>query len=117
VKEGACTSTQHGVPTDHLADIDGPNVRHHQPRLWYAGAKNKFIAESRQHIEGEICGYGGLNRSSDHYPVIQHGWSQLRWGSGDPSAEHGMHKHQHHARAHSNKWEIGFKLKYITRLL
>ena len=42
-KGRACT--QHGVPTDHLADMDGPNIRYRQPRLWYMGAKDKFIAE------------------------------------------------------------------------
>jgi hypothetical protein len=33
-----CACTQHEVPTDHLADIDGSNIRHRQPRLWYTGA-------------------------------------------------------------------------------
>ena len=35
--------TQHGVPTDHLADMDGPNIRCRQPRSWYTGAEDKFI--------------------------------------------------------------------------
>jgi hypothetical protein len=39
--------TQHGVLTDHLVDMDGLNARHRQPRLWYVGAKDKFIAETR----------------------------------------------------------------------
>jgi hypothetical protein len=34
--------TQHGVPTDHFADMDGPNVCRRQPRLRYIGAENKF---------------------------------------------------------------------------
>ena len=39
--------TQHGVSTDHLADIDGLNICHRQPRLWYMGAEDKLIAEHR----------------------------------------------------------------------
>jgi hypothetical protein len=34
-KGHACT--QHGVPTDHSADMDGPNIRCRQPKLWYTG--------------------------------------------------------------------------------
>jgi hypothetical protein len=41
-----CTH-QHEVPTDHLADMDGSNIRHRQPRLWYMGAEDKLIAEHR----------------------------------------------------------------------
>jgi hypothetical protein len=37
--------TQHGVPTDHLADMDGPNIRRRQPRSWYTGVEDKFIVE------------------------------------------------------------------------
>jgi hypothetical protein len=29
--------TQQGVPTNHLADMDGPNIHRHQPRPWYIG--------------------------------------------------------------------------------
>jgi hypothetical protein len=39
-------STQHGVPTNQLADMDGPNVCRCQPRLCYAGAEDKLIAET-----------------------------------------------------------------------
>jgi hypothetical protein len=39
--------TQHGVPTNQLADMDGPNVRRRQPRPRYAGAEDKLIAETR----------------------------------------------------------------------
>jgi hypothetical protein len=38
--------TQHEVPTDHLADMDGPNICRCQPRPWYVGAENKFITET-----------------------------------------------------------------------
>jgi hypothetical protein len=39
--------TQHGVLTDHLADMDGSNIRRCQPRPWYTGAEDKLIAEHR----------------------------------------------------------------------
>jgi hypothetical protein len=39
--------TQHGVLTNHLADMDSPNIRRCQPRPWYTGAGDKFIAEYR----------------------------------------------------------------------
>jgi hypothetical protein len=42
--------TQHGVPTDHLADMDGPNIHRRQPRPWYTGAEDKLIAEHRRHM-------------------------------------------------------------------
>jgi hypothetical protein len=32
LRKKGCACTQHGVPTDYLADMDGLNVRHHQPR-------------------------------------------------------------------------------------
>jgi hypothetical protein len=41
-KGHACT--QHGVPTDHLANMDGPNICCRQPRPWYTGAEDKLIA-------------------------------------------------------------------------
>jgi hypothetical protein len=37
--------TQHGVPTNHLADMDDPNIRRRQPRPWYMGVGDKFIVE------------------------------------------------------------------------
>jgi hypothetical protein len=47
VPKKGCARTQHEVPTNHLADMNGPNIRHRQPRPWYMGAKDKFIAEYR----------------------------------------------------------------------
>jgi hypothetical protein len=41
-----CVHTQHGVPTDHLANMDCPKVRHRQPRPRHAVAEDKFIFES-----------------------------------------------------------------------
>jgi hypothetical protein len=42
--------TQHRVPTDQLANMDGLNVRHRQPRPHYTGQKT-FIAKTRRHME------------------------------------------------------------------
>jgi hypothetical protein len=50
--------TQHGVPTNHLANMDGLNVRRRQPRLHYVGAKDKFITEHRQHMEEQLEAMG-----------------------------------------------------------
>jgi hypothetical protein len=41
-KGRACT--QHRVPTNYLADMDGLNIRRHQPRPWYTGVEDKLIA-------------------------------------------------------------------------
>jgi hypothetical protein len=38
--------TQHGVPIDQLADMDGLNVRCRQPRPHYAMVEDKFIVET-----------------------------------------------------------------------
>jgi hypothetical protein len=38
VPKKGCARTQHGVPTDHLVDMNGPNIRCRQPRPWYIGA-------------------------------------------------------------------------------
>jgi hypothetical protein len=50
--------TQHGVPTNQLVDMDGPNVRRRQPRPRYAGVEDKLIAETRQHMEEQFTGLG-----------------------------------------------------------
>jgi hypothetical protein len=46
VQRKGCASTQHEVPIDHLADMDGLNVRHHQPRPQYTRVEGKFITET-----------------------------------------------------------------------
>jgi hypothetical protein len=51
VRKKGCARTQHGVPTDHLADMDGLNIRRRQPRPWYTGAEDKLIAAYRRHME------------------------------------------------------------------
>jgi hypothetical protein len=42
-KGRACT--QHGIPTDHLADMDGPNIHRRQPSPSFTRAEDKFIVE------------------------------------------------------------------------
>jgi hypothetical protein len=32
VRKKGCVRTQHRVPTNHLADMDDPNIRRRQPR-------------------------------------------------------------------------------------
>jgi hypothetical protein len=46
--------TQHEFPTDHLADMDGTNIRRRQPTPWYIGEEDKFIAEHRRHMEEQF---------------------------------------------------------------
>jgi hypothetical protein len=70
--------TQHRVPIDHLANMDGPNIRCDQPRPWYTGLGDKFIAKYRRHMEELFTVLGGSNLSP-HYLIIQHGWSQWEW--------------------------------------
>jgi hypothetical protein len=50
--------TLHKVPTNQLADIDGPNVRRRQPRPWYTRAEDKFLVEYRQHMEEQFTVLG-----------------------------------------------------------
>jgi hypothetical protein len=85
VPKKGCVRTQHGIPADHLADMDGPNIRRRQPRPWYTGAKDKFIAEHRQHMEeqftvlGEqikafttqLCNMGGHNGNGSKNPFVE----------------------------------------------
>ena len=86
---------QHGVPTDHLADMEGLNVRRRQPRPWYTGVKDTFISKTRQHMKEKFVVMG------DQIEVLTTRLSNMgghNWdGFGDPSTEHGMHECQHHA--------------------
>jgi hypothetical protein len=45
VPKKGCAHTQHGIPINHLADMDGSNIRRRQPRpwYWYTRAEDKFI--------------------------------------------------------------------------
>jgi hypothetical protein len=103
--------TQHGVPTNQLADMDGPNVRCHQPRPRYAGAEDKLIAETQQHMKEQFTVLG------DQIRALTTQFSNMGGhngdGSRDPSAEPEMHGHQHHAQAHANQWGNRFKLNIL----
>jgi hypothetical protein len=100
--------TQHKVPTNQLADMDGPNVHRRQPRPRYAGTKDKLIAETRRHMEEQFMVLG------DQIKALTTQFSNMGGhngdGSEDPSTERRMHKRQHHAQAHANQWGNGFKL-------
>jgi hypothetical protein len=100
--------TQHGVPTDQLADMDGLNVRRRQPRPRYAGAEDKRITETRLHMEKQFT------VSGDQIKALTTQFSNMGGhngdGSGDPFAERGTHRRQHHAQAHANQWGNRFKL-------
>jgi hypothetical protein len=58
VRKKGRARTQHGVPTNHLADMDGPNVRHRQPRPCHMGAENKIITETRRCMEEQFIVLG-----------------------------------------------------------
>jgi hypothetical protein len=82
--------TQHGVPTNQLADMDGPNVRCHQPRPCYAGAEDKLIAETRRHMEEQFMVLGDQIRAltTQFSNIGGHNGD----GSRDPSTERGTHR-------------------------
>ena len=82
-KGRACT--QHGVPTDHLADMDGPNIRRRQPKPWYMGAGDKFIVEYRRHMEEQFMVLGDQIKALTTQLSNMGGHNGN--GSGDPSAE------------------------------
>jgi hypothetical protein len=71
----ACT--QHGVLTNQLADMDGPNVRRRQPRPRYAGAEDKLIVETRQHMEEQFTVLG------DQIRVLTTQFSNMGGHNGD----------------------------------
>jgi hypothetical protein len=52
------TRTQHRVPTNQLANMDGSNVRRCQPRSRYTEAKDKLIAKTRRHMEEQFTVLG-----------------------------------------------------------
>jgi hypothetical protein len=78
--------TQHGVPTNQLVDMDGPNVRHRQPRPCYVGAEDKLITETRRHTEEQFTvlgdqiraittqfsNMGGYNGNGSRNPFTEH---------------------------------------------
>ena len=100
--------TQHGVLTNQLADMDGTNVRCRQPRPCYAGAKDKLIVETRQHMEEQFTVLGDQIRALTTQFSNMVGYNGD--GSGDLYSELGTYEHQHHAQPHANQWGSGFKL-------
>jgi hypothetical protein len=99
--------TQHGVPTNHLADMDGPNIRHRQSRLWYTGAEDKLIVAYQRHMEQ-------LTVLRDQIKALANQISNMcghnENGSTNPFAECGTHGRQHHAQAHTHRRVSRFKL-------
>jgi hypothetical protein len=100
--------TQHGVPTNQLADMDGPNVRCRQPRPRYEGAEDKLIAKTRRHMEEQFM----VLRDQIRAFTTQFSNMGGRNGDGsrDPFAERRTHGRQHHVQAHANQWGNGFKI-------
>jgi hypothetical protein len=99
--------TQHGVPTDHLVDMDGPNIRRSQPRPWYTGAKDKLIAAYQRHME-QLTVLGDQIKALATQISNMCGHNEN--GSRNPFAERGMHERQHYAQAHAH-WRVSrFKL-------
>jgi hypothetical protein len=108
VPKKGCARTQHEALTNQLADMDGPNVRRHQPRPRYAGAEDKLIAETWQHMEEQFTVLG------DEIRALTTQFSNTsvhnRDGYGDPYAERGTHGLQQYVQAHANQWGNKFKL-------
>jgi hypothetical protein len=42
VRKKGCACTQHGVPTNQLANMDGPNVRCRQPTMIHGGGRQIY---------------------------------------------------------------------------
>jgi hypothetical protein len=99
--------TQHGVPTHHLSDMDGPNIHRRQPRPWYTGAEDKLIAAYRRHMEQ-------LTVLGDQIKVLATQISNMcghnENGPRNPFAEREMHECQHHAQVHAHRRVSRFKL-------
>jgi G3E family GTPase len=103
--------TQHRLPTNQLTNMDGPNVCRRQPRPRYAGAEDKLIAETQQHMEEQFTVLGDQIRALTTQFSNMDGHNGD--GSGDPSAERETHEHQHHAQTHANQWGNGFKVNIL----
>jgi hypothetical protein len=88
--------------------MDGPNIRRRQPRLWYTRARDKFIAEYRQHMEEQFTVLGDQIKTLTTQLSNMDGHNGNEFG--DPSAERGTHRCQHCTQAHANQWENRFKL-------
>jgi hypothetical protein len=110
IRKKGCACTQHRVPTDHLADMDGPNICRRQPRPWYTGAEDKLIAVYRRHIE-QLMVLGDQIKAL----AIQISNMCGHNGSGyrNPFVKGGTHGCQHHAQAHVHRRVSRFKLDIL----
>jgi hypothetical protein len=79
--------------------MNGPNIHRHQPRPWYAGAKDKFIAKTQRHVEEQFTILGDQIKAliTQLSNMGGHKWD----GSRDLSAERRMHGRQHHTQSHA----------------
>jgi hypothetical protein len=100
--------TQHGVPTNQLADMDGLNVCRRQPRPWYMGAEDKFIAKYQQHMEEQFTVLGDQIKALATQISNLCGHNEI--GSRNPFTERRTHGHQHLVQAYANRWVSRFKL-------
>jgi hypothetical protein len=102
--------TQHGVPTDHLADMDGLNICRRQLRPWYTGAEDKLIAAHRRHME-QLTVLGDQIKALATQISNMCGHNEN--GSRNLFVECGTHERQHHAQAHAHRRVIRFKLDIL----
>jgi hypothetical protein len=108
VRKKGCARTQHGVPTNQLANMDGPNVRRRQPRLWYIGAEEKFIVEYQQHMEEQFMVLGDQIKALATQISNLCGHNEI--GFRNPFTERQTQGRQHLAQAHANRRVRRFKL-------
>jgi hypothetical protein len=86
----------------------GPNDCRRQPIPRFVEAEDKFIAETRQHMEEQFV---ALEDQLETSPTqISNMGGHKGNGSRNPFAERRTQGHQHHAQAHATRWVDGFKL-------
>jgi hypothetical protein len=99
---------QHEVSIDHLADMDGPNIRRCQPRPWYTGVGDKFSAEYRRHMEKQFTVLGDQIKALTTKISNLSGHNGI--GSRNPFTKPRIQGRQHLEQAHAN-WRVSrFKL-------
>jgi hypothetical protein len=100
LKKGrACT--QHGVLTDHLANMDGPNICRRQPRPWYTGAEDLLL--NIDNTWRSNSWFWGIKSKCGHNEI----------GSRNLFTERRMQGRQHLAQAHANRRVSSFKLNTL----
>jgi hypothetical protein len=88
--------------------MDGPNIRRRQPRPWYTGVEDKFIAEYRQHMKEQFTVLGDQIKALATQISNFCGHNEI--GSRNPFTERRMQGRQHLAQAHANRRVSRFKL-------